>query len=98
MSYPSDFSRLHLCDEGSQGVARGEDSVRSREGEGLPSTSSKDVPSHVDSARVITWLKLVGKPGLTRFGRNFPFPAMFRSRLCTQDLVLRSIPTRIGVE
>ena len=74
MSYPSGFSRLCFCDEGSQGVARGEDSVRSHEGEGLPSTSSKDVPSLVNSARVITWLKPVGKPWADAFWKKFSFP------------------------
>ena len=43
-------------------MAKGEDSVGTREGEGSPSTSSEDVPSRVDSIRVITWLKSIGEP------------------------------------
>ena len=62
MSYPSSFSRLCSGDEGTQGMAKGEDNVGSHKGEGMPSTSSKDVPSRFDSARVITWLKPIEEP------------------------------------
>ena len=44
MSYHGGFSRLHFGDGGSQGMAKGEDSVGSCEGEGSPSTSFEDVP------------------------------------------------------
>ena len=62
MSYLGGFSRLCFGDEDSQEMAKGEDSVGSREGEGPPSTSFEDVPSRVDAIGVITWLKPVGEP------------------------------------
>ena len=42
------FFKLRFDDGGNQGMARGEDNVGSGEGEGLPSTSSEDIPSRVD--------------------------------------------------
>ena len=59
MSYPGGFSRLFIGDRGTQRMAQGEDNVENREGEGPSSTSSKEVSSCVDSARVIMWLRLI---------------------------------------
>ena len=67
MSYPNGFSKLLSDDGGSHGMAREEDSVGSHKGQGPPSTSSKDVPSRVDSSRVITCLKPIRKPWANAF-------------------------------
>ena len=55
-------------------MARGEDSVGSCEGEGPPSTFPEDVPLHVGSSGVITWLKPVGEPWGNAFWKKFSFP------------------------
>ena len=73
MSYLGGFSKLRSEDDDSQGMARGENSVRSHEEEGMPLTSSKDVPSLADSTRVITWLKPVGEPRADAFWKKFSF-------------------------
>ena len=62
MSYPSGFSRLRSNDRGTQGMAKGEYNIGSREGEDPPSTSSEDVPSRVDSTKVIMWLRPIKEP------------------------------------
>ena len=74
MSYLCGFSRFRSGDEGSRRMAKGEDSVGSREEEGPPLNSSKDILSHVDSIRVITWLKPVGEPRVDEIWKKFSFP------------------------
>ena len=58
-------------------MAKGEANVGSREEECPPSTYSEDVPSHVDSIRVITWVRPVGEPRANAFWKKFSFPPMF---------------------
>ena len=87
MSYPSGFSRLRSGDGGTEGMARGEDNIGSHEGDGLPSTSSEDVPSRVDSVRVIMWLKPIREPWAGAFWKKFSFPpnvrvSLMSSRFC----------------
>ena len=67
MSYPGGFSKLRIFDGGTHTMARGEDNVGSLIDEGSSSTSSEDVPWHVDATRVITWLRLVGESQTNAF-------------------------------
>ena len=55
-------------------MARGEDNVGSRKGEGLQLTSSNDVHSRVDFAGVITWLRPVREHLADAFWKKFSFP------------------------
>ena len=59
-------------------MARGEDNVGSRKGEGPPLTSSNDVPLLVDFARVITWLRPVREHLEDAFWKMFSFPPNVR--------------------
>ena len=79
-------------------MARGEDSVGSREGEGPPSTSSKDVALRVDSIEVITWLKLVGEPRADAFWKKFSFPPNVRVLSMSSGPRIVTCRTRIVVK
>ena len=78
MSYPDGFSRLCIGDGGTQRMARGEYNIRSHVDEGSSSTSYEDVPSRVDAARVIIWLKTIRKSWAYAFWKKFSFPSNVR--------------------
>ena len=63
------FSRLRIGDRGTQRMAGGEGNLRSHVDEVLPSSSSEDVPSHVNAVGVIMWLRQVDA-----FWKKFSFP------------------------
>ena len=56
-------------------MVRGEDNVGGRRDKGPSSTSSKDVPSLVDTTRVIMWLRPVREPQVDAFWKKFSFPS-----------------------
>ena len=55
-------------------MPRGEENVGSHVDEDPPFTSTKEVFSHADTTKVITWLKLVGKSRAYAFWKKFAFP------------------------
>ena len=55
-------------------MAKGEDNVESCMDKRTSSTSSENVPSHVDVNEVITWLRPVREARADAFWKKFSFP------------------------
>ena len=78
-------------------MAREEDNVESCVDKSSSSTSSEDVPSHVDANGVITCLRPIREARAYVFWRKFSFPPLFRFLFPPRGLILWNVRTRIKV-
>ena len=69
---------LRIDDGDTHRMARGEDNVGRCVDEDPPSTSAKEVPSHVDANGVMMWLRPVGESRADAFWKKFSFPPKAR--------------------
>ena len=74
MSEPGGSFKLRVGDEGTQRMVEGKVDLGSYVDEEISSSSFEDIPSQVDSAGVIKWLRSVGEARANSFWKRYSFP------------------------
>ena len=87
MSEPGGSFKLRVGDEGTQTMVEGKVDLGSYVNEEISSSSFEDIPSRVDSAGVIKWLRSVGEARANSFWKRYSFPPrLYRGRMRGDEL------------